>query len=449
MDTRLKPALESSKGRSGPWAGSRLINAFAEQSNGDNAELFMVQAIPGLQTFSNIGALPIRGAHTMGTTPFAVVGSGFYSIASNGTATLLGTIPGVNPVRIVDNGTQLAIQADTTGFVWSAGILSTPVNLPSVTDVAFIDGYFIWCVANSDQFVISALGDGTLYDPLDVATVEGAPDALVGVVNDHRELLFLGTATTEIWFDSGAADFPFERQGNAFIERGCIDRDSAVKLDNSTFFVGDDRTVYRMDGYTPLRISTYAVERTLDDAQWFRAFTYTEEGHKFYVLNTDLGSWAYDIIGQWHERDSFEIGYYRVGCSVDAYGKTFLGSNQTGKLYSFDLDINDEDGDPMPVTIQLPAIGDGVNKQTLYSFEIFMETGVGDLTTTDPQAILVYSRDGGRNWSSELWRPLGTQGSFQTRAVWRPNVDFRQLQLKIILPDKVRRCALAYHADIR
>lgn len=450
MDIKLKPSLDSSKGRSGPWAGARLINAFAEQSDGDNAEMYMVQAIPGLATFSDIGTLPIRGAHVLGTTLYAVAGSGLYSIARDGTPTLIGTIPGINQVRMADNGTQLAIHdGDVTGYVYSSGVLATPVNLPSVSDVAFMDGYFVWPVASSDQFVISSLGDGTVYDPLDIATVEGSPDNLVGLDNDHRELMFFGTDTIEIWYDSGAADFPIERQGNAFIERGCADRNSIVKLDNTTFFVGDDRIVYRMVGYTPTRISTYAVERTLDDAKWFRGFTYTEEGHKFYVLNTDLGTWAYDVVGAWHERQSFNLDYYRIGCAIQVYGKTYFGSNQTGKLYSFDLDINDEDGDPLPVTIHLPPVGDGVNRRTLYAFEMFMETGVGDLVTTNPQAILAYSKDGGRSWSNEMWRTMGAQGQYATRAVWRVNVEFRQLQLKIMMPDKVRRCVLAYHADLR
>jgi hypothetical protein len=79
-----------------------------------------------------------------------------------------------------------------------------------------------------------------------------------------------------VFYNTGAADFPFERQGNAFIERGCIDRDSIVKLDNGTFFVGDDRIVYKLDGYTPCRVSTHAVEKTLSEASWFRGFTYTQ-----------------------------------------------------------------------------------------------------------------------------------------------------------------------------
>jgi hypothetical protein len=58
-----------------------------------------------------------------------------------------------------------------------------------------------------------------------------------------------------------------------------------------------------------------------------------------------------------------------------------------------------------------------------------METGVGDLTVTDPQCILTYSKNGGRGWSNELWRSMGAQGEYSTRAVWRLNVEFRQLQL--------------------
>lgn len=454
---RLKPALQSSKGRSEPWAGARLVNAFAEMSEGDKAELFSIQAIPGLTAFSDIDTLPTRGSHRMGTVLYTVVGTTLYSVDSVGVETSLGTITGTNPVRMADNGTELAIHdGDTTGYVLSGGVLATPVDLPSVSDVTYIDGYIVWTVANSDQFQISDLDNATLYDPLDVATVEGSPDILTGVVNDHRELLFFGgntssTPSTEIWVNTGAADFPFERQGNAFLERGCIDRDSIVKIDNATWFVGDDRIVYRLDGYNPLRISTHAVEKTLAEATWFRAFTYTMEGHKFYCLNTDAGSWACDIATQnaWAERQSFGLDYYRVGCAVVAYGQTIFGDNQTGKLYTPSLDVHSENGTAIPVTIELPPVGDGVNRQTLYSLEIFMEAGVGDLTTTDPQAILTYSKDGGRNWSNEMWRDLGAQGEYNTRAVWRVNVEFRQLQLKIQLPDKVRRCVLGYHADIR
>jgi hypothetical protein len=456
MLNKLKPALQSSKGRSKPWAGARLINGFAEQSEGDKAELYAIQGIPGTTAFCDIAAYPVRGLHRMGTVLYAVAGTTLYSIDASGTETSLGTILGTNPVRIADNGTELAIHnGGTTGYVYSGGVLTTPVNLPDVSDVAYLDGYFVWTIAGGDQFIISGIDDGISYDPLDVATAEGSPDFLTGIINDHRELLLIGgstgsTPSIEIWVDTGNADFPLERQGNAFIERGCIDKDSAAKTDNATLFVGEDRIVYRLDGYTPQRISTHAVEKTLAGASWFRAFTYTQEGHKFYCLNTDAGSWAYDVATlAWAERQSFELDYYRLGCSAEAYGKTLVGDNQTGKIYELDLESYSENGDAIALTVELPPVGDGVNRLTLYSFELFMETGVGELTVTDPQAILTYSRDGGRSWSNEMWRGLGAQGEYATRAIWRVNVEFRQLQLRISFPDKVRKCVISYFADVR
>lgn len=456
-DFALKPALETSRGRTGPWGGSRLINAFAEQSQGDKAEIYAVMAIPGLTSWSNIGPLAVRGSRQVGGTLYAVVGSSLYSIASTGVATALATIPGSNPVRMADNGKQIAIHdGDHTGYVWTGTALVTPLNLPSVADVTVLDGYFVWIVYNSNQFVVSNLGDGTTYNPLSVATVEGAPGNLVGVINDHRELLFFkggntgSVPSTEIWYDTGNQDFPFARQGNAFIERGCIDKNSIVKFDNSTIFVGDDRIVYRLSWYQPERISTHAVERILDDATWFRAFTYSEEGHKFYVLNTDAGTIAYDVATQsWAERQSFGLNYYRVGYAVQAYGNTYFGDNQTGIFYTGDLDTNSENGNPLPVTIQLPPVGDGVNRQNFYKLEVFMQTGVGDLITKNPQVILTYSKDGGQNWSNELWRTMGAQGQTKTRAVWYNLGEFRQIQLRLTFPDKVKKLVLAYHADYR
>jgi hypothetical protein len=215
-------------------------------------------------------------------------------------------------------------------------------------------------------------------------------------------------------------------------------------------FVGEDRIVYRLDGYNPLRISTHAVEKSLAEASWFRAFTYSQEGHKFYVLNTDVACWAYDMAtGAWAERKSFAMDYYRAGCSAIAYGQTIFGDNQTGKLYTPSLDVHSENGTVVPMTIELPPIGNGVARKNMYAFEVFCETGVGNSDVAEPKIVLTYSRDGGRNWSNEMWRSLGAVGEYGTRAIWRSLGEFRQLQLRLTLADKARRFVIGYHADIR
>lgn len=450
----IGPALQYSEGRSKPWSGAKLVNAFAEKADGDKVADFAVMAVPGLPVWSDVSTSRVRGIHRMINTLFAVIGSTLYSFSSTGTPTAHGTIGGTKPVRITDNGVQLAIHggpSGTTGYIYDGGVVYTGItNLPPVSDVTYIDGYFVWCVANSDQFIISALNDGLSYDPLDVATVEGAPDYLVGVINDHRELQFYGTDTVEIWYNSGDADFPFARQGNAFIERGCLDKNSIAKFDNSVCFVGDDRMVYRLDGYNPVRISTHSIEYQIGQAAWFRAFVYSQFGHKFYVLNTDLGSFAYDAATQlWHERKSFGKDNYRVSCATTAYGLTIMGDAYTGKLYVPDLDVNDEDGETIAMVLELPTLEAKRERSTLYAFEVYCETGVGTLAVPDPQIIMDYSRDGGRLYSNEMWRSMGAVGEYLTRAIWRPNVEFRQLSIRLTMPDKVKRFSISYFVDWR
>jgi hypothetical protein len=451
---KIASAIQSSQGRSRPWSGALLINAFAEMAEGDKADQFAVMAIPGLVPFADLGSSPVRGLHRMGDTLYAVSGTTLYSVAEDGTSSSLGTIGGSLPVMMADNGAELAIQGgalNNEGYVLSGGTLySSITNLPPVSNVVYIDGYFVWSVFESDQFIISGINDGLTYDPLDVATVEGDPDDIIAVVNDHRELQFYGSRTVEIWYNSGAADFPFARQGNAFIERGCIDRNSLVKIDNSVHFVGDDRVVYRLNGYEPVRISTHAIEFRISDAEWFRGFTYTQQGHKFYVLNTDAGCWAYDMAtGAWAQRRSLAQINYRGANGAVAYGTPLIGSAYNGKIYLPDLDVNDEDGEVIPVEIQIPSLQTNRLRSTLYAFEAQIQAGVGNSSDADPQIILQYSKDGGNTYSAELSRTMGAVGGYLTRCIWRLGVSFRQLQIRLKLPAKVQRFIIAYYADVR
>jgi hypothetical protein len=451
---RLKPALQSSKGRSLPWGGAKLTNCFAEKSEGDKRDLFGVMLIPGMVSFTTLANAPVRGLHRMGDTLYAVGGARLYSISSTGVATDLGSVPGTGRVAMADNGTQLSIVSGNIGYVLSGGTISTPANLPAaVSDVAYMDGYMLWTVASNDTFVISSLNDALTYDVLDIATVEGSPDDLVGLIVDHREVQFYGKQSIEIWYNSGASDFPFERQGNAFIERGCFSRDSIVKIDNSVHFVGDDRVVYRLDGYRPVRISTHDIEYAYRNATDFWAFDYTMEGHKFYVLCTDVGTFAYDMAtGAWANRESTGLANWRAGFGVHCYDEVIVGSNTTGDIYTLSLDTYSEDGETISMEIELPALeaGDG-RRLTMYEFELICETGVGLSTGqgSDPQAMLTYSDDGGRTWSNEMWRSMGEIGEYTTRPTWGPLGDFYTRQMKLVITDPIRRMALGYLADMR
>lgn len=452
MVLKAKPALQYSQGRSKPWSGAQLINCFAEKSDGDQRDMFAVMASPGLSLFANLGASPARGSHVMGALLYVVMGTTLYSVTSAGVATGLGFISGTDRVRMADNGTELAIAADGLPYVWDGSAISIQ-GVGAVEDVFFSDGYIGWILADSKRWVISALNDALTYDPVDIASVEGEPSNILGVINDHREIQFYKQRSIEIWYNSGAADFPFERQGNAFIERGCFDRDSIVKIDNSVHFLGDDRIVYRLDGYNPLRISTHAVEYEIRSASYARGFTYTQEGHKFYCLWTSAGTFCYDMAtGAWHKRKSTSLDYWRVGGASAAFNQTILTDGTTGKLYTPSLDVYSENGVTISMEILLPTIESPDRREiTMYAFELNCETGVG-LTSgqgSDPQAMLTYSDDGGRTWSNELWRSMGAVGTYRTRAIWRKLGQFRQRQIKLTITDPVRRLVMGYWMDAR
>ena len=447
--TPLAPALQFSRGRFTDWGGASLVNCYAEKGDGDKRQDLALIAAPGLTEWAVVGAGPIRGSIVCADVLDVVSGASLYSVDNAGTETLIGAIGGTGPVRMACNASEVCIAANGTGYVYSGGTLSTPCPF-TASDVVYADGYILWVQEDSEQFYISALDNALTYDGADIASVEGFPDNVVGVINDHREQLFFGSRSTEVFYNSGAAAFPFERQGNAFIERGCFDRDSIAKADNVVIFVGDDRMVYTLSGYQPQRISTHAIEYLLRDATYARAFTFTLEGHKFYVLECDRGTVAFDFAtGAWHSRKSWGSDLWRIGGHVEAYGRSLFTDRATGQLFTASFDGFTEDGDTLEYEIVLPTIEGDRGRATMYAFEATIAGGVGNGTATDPQIMLAYSDDGGHRWSNELWRTLGAVGEYRTRAVWRRLGQFRQRQIKLRITDPASRFVIGFWADIQ
>ena len=81
-----------------------------------------------------------------------------------------------------------------------------------------------------------------------------------------------------------------------------------------------------------------------------------------------------------------------------------------------------------------------------------MESGVGAVTGTgnDPQAMLQFSDDGGKTWSSETWAKtnIGAIGEYLTRVQWNRLGMFRQRQFKLTISDPVKVVILGAYAEI-
>lgn len=456
---RVKFAVRSYESDSLPLSAQKLVNFYAEQAPEDAHTPFALFGTPGLKRFATVGDGPIRGMIEMAGMLFVVSGGRVYTVTQAGVVSLIGDITGTAPVGMAHNGTQVFIRAGTgTGD----SFIVTETTVSSITDGDFVgassvtyqDGYFIYTEPNSARFYISALNDGLSYNASEFATAEGDPDIAIRIFSDHRELWVFGEQSTEIWFNSGATDFPFERANGAYLERGCAAGGSVARVDNTVFWVGDDRIVYRADGYTPVRISDHGVEALLEKFPSLSdcvAFEYTQKGHKFYVLTKPFEfTICYDVAtGYWHNRESNGREDWRVHTHALAFGKNIVGDAANGKLYELDLDTFDEDGDLLISRAITPTLWGESNRTTMPRFQVDMEAGPG-LTTgqgSDPQIMLDWSDDGGRTWSNELWTTLGKKGEYRAIAEWRRLGMFERRNMRVSISDPIKRVLLGGYAD--
>ena len=482
------PILGSSYvARSVNAADARMVNLFPEVVPEGGKEPAFLNRAPGLQFLANMGDGPIRGLWQFGGYGYAVSGETLYKIDAIWNATEIGTVSGSSgPVSMSDNGTQLFIACNGPSFIYNSLTLEfkqiDDPDFPGAVTVGYLDGYFVFNEPDSQRLWITSLLDGTSIDPLDFASAEGSPDGLVAILIDHREAWLFGTNSVEVWYDSGAADFPLSPVQGAFNEVGCIAAFSVAKLDNGIFWLGADARgrgiVYRANGYTAQRVSTHAVEwqiqqyANMSDAI---AYTYQQDGHSFYVLifpsaNT---TWVYDVATSlWHERAAFVNGSFtrhRSNCQMSFNNEIVVGDHELGNLYAFDLNTFSDNGEVQKWLRSWRALPTGTNdlKRTAqHSLQLDAETGAidsnvitsvvivdtssanDDLLTEggdflvweapasaggrilietslleafgiDPQVMLRWSDDGGHTWSNEHWRSMGKTGQWGRRVIWR------------------------------
>jgi hypothetical protein len=372
---------------------------------------------------------------------FVVSGSQLYKIDTSYNATLLGTVSSsTGPVSMADNGTQLFVACDPDGYIYNnaTNVFAqiTDPDFPGANIVGYLDGYFVFTEPNSQRVWITSLLDGTSVDPLDFASAEGSPDGLVSLIVDHREVWLYGTNSVEVWYNSGASDFPLQRIQGAFNEIGCAAPHSVAKMDNGLFWLGSDARgrgiVYRANGYNGQRISTHAVEwqiQSYGDISNAIAYTYQQDGHSFYVLTfpTAGKTWVYDVATQaWHERASGNDNQYRhrSNCQMTFANEIVVGDFENGNLYAFDMTVYADNGAIQKWLRSWRALPPGQNtlkRTTQHSLQLDCESGVGLITGqgSNPQVMLRWSDDGGNTWSNEHWSSMGGIGEYNRRVFWR------------------------------
>ena len=453
----------------------------------------------------NGGVYASQATYTVAT----IGGSGAVTgltLVSNGSYTIQ---PGTPSTTITSgNGTGLTLTltfgtgaggagtyvVSTSQTVSSTTIYGLNFSVMPATDGAFqgadvvdvVDNYFVYNRPNTQQFGSTA-PLSPISPSLSFSSKDGAPDNLVSLIVDHREVYLMGEVSSEVWVNSGLFPFAFQRIPGTSTQHGIAAKFSVARLGNSFAYLSKnirgDGQVMMMNGYTPTRISTHAVENTIEgaDISDARAWTYLIEGHEVYVISfpgLDL-TWAYDIAtSMWHKWlwvDKLNVYHrHRGNCHTHFANMNLVGDWENGQIYMLDPNTYTDDGNEIRRLRRAPHLVSDFQRQYFSELQILFQPGVGlsgNVTSTNsptnavaglavaglaiagqnnlftlganPQAMLRWSNDGGSTWSNEHWVSIGLQGAYKNRAIWRRLGQARDRIFEVVVTDPIKAVIVA------
>jgi len=429
----------------------RCINLTPEPNPKDAPFPLSHYPAPGLSLMQDMAQYGysgmVRGLYfTSNGRPIAAIGQSILRIIGSGNAPiLLGTLPtnSSNPVSMCDNGNgNSLVIVDGTSGGWTVPLSSidTPGSMVAINDPAFfgsnhvdyIDTFLVFNRPGTREFYTTTSNVLTPFNPDYIAAKAGWNDVLVTARCLHDNIWLLGNQTTEIWFNSGAPLFPFQRMPNSILQHGCVAAYSPVILDNAIYWLSQDRwgrnMVMRGEGYTAKRISNFAIEQIWNTYGYVgdcvgMAFQYA--GHEtigFYFPNAGAW-WAYDAsTGQWHQRTyngvtqpwlAYSTAFWGTVAAIGEGNALLVGSRLGPQVYILDRNSYTDGGTPITRLRAWPhAVADG-KRQHYQRFSLSMNG-----TNLSPDSVsLAWSDDGGQTFGNPVAQTTAnvSNGQYQWR----------------------------------
>lgn len=401
----------------------------------DNVSLFFR---PRIKQFALCGDGPMRGLYredgVLSNTAFegftmALSGDTLYRVTTAGVSTAIDTISGPNRMSAAGNTNVVVLTAGTQPY-YTEGAVRTLIAFPDDKNVYAVDtlnGYFLFA-SELGRFYWSAIG-GTTVNPLDYATAESKPDAMLTLLVLGDEIWLMCRQSVEVWQPTGDADLPFQRITGRVFGIGITARDTARKFNvngtDTMCWVGTDRKVYQT-APNPVPISDRSMEEKLrqassDDIDGMYAATATWNGHDFYILHIPgQGSWAYDLTTRfWDEWGSYGRDLFRGAVStIGPNGQSLIGDDEAGVIYELSTDIR-TDADDFIVGEWSGLLEMSTGNQRCNNVMLICSIGMAPDPEDDPMVHMDYSDDKGQTWISAGDQPLGRQGERATRVLWK------------------------------
>lgn len=443
----------------------KLVNMYPQPTESPSAPSpWELVPTPGYRLLASVPQAPGRANFSENGRNFFIAGFAFQEYAIDAvtgicTTTLRGTVVAdSNPAMIVGNGVaggQLGIVSGNRYYSYDLATNVLTLVRTGATMVGFLDGFFLVFDRTISTVFVSNLFNGLVLNPLNIFQRTAGSDAWQAMYIVNRLIYLLGSATSEVWWNANVAvGQPFAPIQEAFSEFGIAATFSGA-VDTSLTFLGRNANgrgiVYRMQGYTPQRISQHSEEvaiqsySRMDDAV---AGITQQQGRPIYVLTFPTADKTHcfdEGTSLWHARETWD----EVHATAHASRAMFFAAlptmsvscdRQTGDLVVIDPSVYTEaDGSLIQHYREAPRLSFNQRRFTVPQFQLVMDVGIGLNTGqgSNPMVMLQVSRDGGKVFGNERWTSAGKMGAFGTRVMWKMLGQARNFVPRVMVTDPV------------
>lgn len=366
---------------------------------------------------------------------YRVLGGDLCSVDADGAVAVIGAIGGSGLVRMTYGFDYLAIASSGQLWLYNGVSLAqvTDVDLGSVVDVEWIDGYYM--TTDGEFLVVTELTDPFTVNPLRYGSAESDPDPINAILRLRSEIYALNRHTIEVFSNVGGTGFPFQRIAGAQIQRGSVGTHACCVYGDGVAFLGSGRgeaiSVYVGGNGSSTKIGTREIDLILADyseaeMQSAKLETMFDSGHSLLFVHLPRHTLVYDMAATatlgapvWFCLSSSPNadGAWDAQNLVYCYGKWTVGRIGADEIGYLTRARFDHWGEKVGWQFLTPIAYNDSRGAIFHELEIVALPGYA-VTGADVQIGAQYSLDGAE-WSQVRWIGAGSNGERNKRLSWR------------------------------